>query len=66
VEEHTILGGLGSAVCEVVSEEFPVPVIRMGINDVFGQSGSPDELMEYYGLSVDEIVKKSRNLVKNK
>ncbi len=65
-EEHSIIGGLGSAVCEVVSENYPVPVIRMGINDVFGQSGTPDELMQYYGLTVDKIVQNIRLLLKKK
>ncbi len=65
-EEHSIIGGLGSAVCEVVSENCPVPVIRMGINDVFGQSGTPDELMQHYGLTVDKIVQNIRLLLKKK
>ena len=56
VEEHSILGGLGGAVCEIVCQECPVPVLRMGIMDVFGQSGSPDELLQYYGLTIDKIV----------
>ncbi|MBQ7705986.1 MAG: transketolase family protein [Selenomonadaceae bacterium] len=50
VEEHTIFGGLGEAVCGVLSENYPVPVKRIGINDVFGFSASMDELMEYFGL----------------
>jgi transketolase len=65
VEEHSILGGLGGAVCEVVCQECPVPVLRMGIMDVFGQSGSPDELLEYYGLTVEKIVQNVRILLKN-
>lgn len=65
-EEHSVLGGLGSAVCEVVSEHCPVPVYRLGLNDQFGQSGNPDELMEYYGLTVDTIIGKVRQLLKNK
>ena len=66
VEEHSVLGGLGSAVCEVVCEEYPVPVERMGIMDIFGQSGSPDELIQYYGLTVDKIVEKIHILIKKK
>jgi transketolase len=65
-EEHSIIGGLGSAVCEVVSENYPVPVMRMGINDVFGQSGTPDELMQHYGLTVDKIVQNIHLLLKKK
>ena len=66
VEEHSVLGGLGSAVCEVVCEECPIPVLRMGINDIFGQSGSPDELLEYYDLSVEKIIENTCILIKKK
>jgi len=66
VEEHSILGGLGGAVCEAVCELFPVPVVRMGINDLFGQSGTPDELLEYYGLSVAGIVANTHRLLSKK
>jgi transketolase len=55
VEEHSIIGGLGSAVCEVTGEMCPVPVERVGIRDVFGQSGTPHELMQAYGLTGDDI-----------
>ncbi len=64
VEEHSIIGGLGSAVCEVVSEHGPVPVWRVGIEDQFGQSGSPEELLQHYGLTVDKIAQKVRDLLK--
>lgn len=50
VEEHSIIGGLGGAVCEVLSEKAPVPVKRIGIRDVFGESGSAIKLLEKYGL----------------
>ena len=50
VEEHSILGGLGGAVCEVLAEKCPVPVKRIGINDVFGESGAAGALLEKYGL----------------
>ncbi len=66
VEEHSIIGGLGSAVCEVLSEYCPVPVLRMGIRDEFGQSGSPDELLQHYGLGVEDIVQKVRYLLEIK
>jgi len=56
-EEHSIIGGLGSAVCEVVSERHPVPVVRIGIKDVFGESGKPAELLKAYGLTPEDIVK---------
>jgi transketolase len=54
-EEHSIIGGLGSAVAEVTSENFPVPVIRVGIKDVFGESGKAEELLKAYGLTAEEI-----------
>jgi transketolase len=66
VEEHSVIGGLGSAVCETVSAEAPVPVLRMGINDMFGQSGKPDELMKHYGLTIDQIIHNVRILLKKK
>jgi len=56
-EEHSIIGGLGSAVCEVLSENQPTPVIRVGIKDTFGESGKPAELLKAYGLTADDIVK---------
>jgi len=55
-EEHNIIGGLGSAVAELVTEEFPVPVRRVGVQDVFGESGSPNELLEKYHLTPQAIV----------
>ncbi|WP_055069360.1 transketolase family protein [Clostridium massiliamazoniense] len=65
VEEHNIIGGLGSAVSEVVSEEKPVPVIRVGVKDTFGESGKPEELLKAYGLkdiNIVEAVKKAISL----
>ncbi|MDF2880652.1 MAG: transketolase [Clostridiaceae bacterium] len=56
-EEHSIIGGLGSAVCEVLSEKHPVPVLRIGIKDTFGESGKPAELLKAYGLTADNIAK---------
>lgn len=55
-EEHSIIGGLGSAVAEVISEEYPVPVIKVGVKDTFGESGKPDELLKAYGLTADDVV----------
>ncbi len=59
VEEHQISGGFGSAICEVLSEQCPKQVARVGIHDRFGQSGTPAELMKEYGLTVEDIVKAS-------
>jgi transketolase len=56
-EEHSIIGGLGSAVSEFLSEKHPVQIIRVGIRDVFGCSGKPEELLKLYGLTADNIVK---------
>lgn len=57
VENHSIVGGLGSAVCELLAEYNPLPVKRLGIKDTFGQSGKWDFLLDYYGLTADKLVK---------
>ncbi len=57
-EEHSIIGGLGSAVSEVITENYPVPVLKVGVKDVFGESGKPNELLEKYGLTAADIVNK--------
>ncbi|MCL6636188.1 MAG: transketolase family protein [Peptococcaceae bacterium] len=69
-EEHNIIGGLGSAVAEALGEHFPVPLVRVGIRDTFGESGSPGELLEKYGLTprhiaaaVKEVLPKKRGVV---
>lgn len=62
VEEHSIIGGLGSAVAEVVVENCPTKVIRIGTMDTFGESGDGFELLDKYGLSVDNIVEKAKLL----
>jgi transketolase len=63
-EEHQVTGGLYSAVCEVLSRSYPVKVGFVGVEDKFGQSGSPKELMEFYGLSSDSIAKKAQELLR--
>ena len=65
-EEHQVNGGLGSAVCEVLAEFYPVPVKRVGIEDRFGESGKAEELMEKYGLTAKNICKKAREAQKEK
>ena len=65
-EEHSIIGGLGSAVMEVVSENYPVPVLRVGVKDVFGESGKPQELLEKYGLTAKDIANKVKEAIKLK
>ena len=57
IEDHNIIGGLGSAVCEVLAEEYPCKVTRMGIKDCFGKSGKAEELMEYFQLNAENIIK---------
>ena len=65
-EEHNIIGGLGSAVAEVVCETVPVPVLRVGVNDVFGKSGPAVQLLHEFGLDADNIAAKSKEAVKIK
>ena len=62
-EEHSIIGGLGSAVSEYLSGVFPIPVMRVGVNDEFGRSGKADQVMEAYGLSAENIVARAKELV---
>ncbi len=57
VEEHSVIGGLGSAVCDVLSENYPVPVKKIGVNDEFGHSGPAVDLLKEFGLSSENIVK---------
>ena len=63
VEEHSIIGGLGSAVCEVLSETAPTPVLRIGVNDVFGESGPAKTLIAKYGLDAESIYNKVKAYV---
>ena len=58
VEDHNVIGGLGSAISEVLTEEYPVKLFRMGINDTFGKSGKATELMQYFGITAENIVEK--------
>ena len=57
IEDHSIIGGLGTAVCEVLSENFPAKVTRIGINDTFGESGKAEELLKKYNLNSEYLVK---------
>ncbi len=59
-EEHTVIGGLGSAVTECLSEKRPTPVLRVGVNDVFGRSGPAKELVSYFGLDAAAIAAKAK------
>lgn len=65
-EEHQIMGGFGSAVAEVVVRNHPVPMDFVGMNDSFGESGKPEELMKKYGFDKDNIIYKTKNLLFNR
>ena len=64
VENHSIIGGLGSAICETLADKLPSKVYRFGINDEFGQSGKAEELIEYYGLDSKTLAKRIRAIIK--
>ena len=64
VEEHSVIGGLGSAVCDALCAKAPTPVLKIGINDVFGESGPALELLKKYGLDGEGIFRKVRDFVK--
>ena len=63
VEEHSVIGGLGSAVCDCLSEKAPTQVLKIGVNDVFGESGPALKLIEKYGLDAESIYNKVKNFV---
>lgn len=65
-EEHSVIGGLGSAVAEVLSEECPTPLVRVGVNDTFGESGPAWELLKKYGLSAENIAKAAASAIAKK
>ena len=62
-EEHSVIGGLGSAVCEVLADEYPVKVKRIGMQDVFGESGSASDLTHKYGLDAEGVYKQVKEFV---
>ena len=64
VEEHSVIGGVGSAVCDVLSENYPTKVLKIGVNDVFGESGPAVELIKKYGLDGASIAEKVKAFVK--
>ena len=61
VEDHSVIGGLGSSICEVLAEEYPTKVTRLGIQDTFGKSGNAIELMKYFKIDAEAIIKAVRN-----
>ena len=66
VEEHQVKGGMGSAVAEVLAQNYPVPMEFLGVQDKFGQSGTPEELVEHYGMGTDAIKEAVRKVLKRK
>ena len=58
IENHSVIGGLGSAVCETLAENAPTKVVRLGMQDAFGQSGTPSQLLKHYELDAENIAKK--------
>lgn len=65
-EEHNVIGGLGEAVCEAVCAEYPVPVVKVGVEDTFGKSGPAVELLHIFGLDSDNIVEKAKIAISKK
>jgi transketolase len=65
-EEHSVIGGLGGAVCEVIAENYPVPVRMLGVQDRFGTSGTAPELLEHYGLTAAKIVEFAKDVLSKK
>ena len=61
IEDHNIIGGLGSAISEVLTDEYPATLIRLGIKDTFGKSGKAEELMKYFGITSEQIIKELEN-----
>jgi transketolase len=66
LEEHQVQGGMGSAVCEVLSQHVPVPVEMLGMQDQFGQSGEPQELIEFYGMGASSVVDAVKKVIQRK
>jgi transketolase len=66
VEEHSIIGGLGGTVSELLSRTIPTPMEYVGVQDSFGESGEPDEIMEKYGLTIQSVVGAARRVIKRK
>lgn len=66
VEEHQAMGGMGSAVCEILAKNYPVPVEIIGVEDRFGESGKPNELLKEFGLTAENIIKAVEKVIKRK
>lgn len=66
IEDHTVIGGLGSAIAELIAEESPAALVRLGLQDTYGESGFPDELLDEYGMSVNDIVAGAERAIRKK
>jgi transketolase len=66
VEDHNIIGALGSAMAELIAEEFPVPLVRVGLQDVFPRSGESEALLDHYHLGIEDIVRAAQTVLKKK
>ena len=66
VEEHSVIGGLGGAVCELLSQTMPIPVLRVGTNDCYGRSGPAKELLSMFGLDAAAICEKAKAAIQLK
>ena len=66
VEEHQVMGGMGSAVAEILSKKQPVPIEMIGIQDRWGESGEPQELIEHFGLGATHIIKAVKKVLRRK
>ena len=66
VEDHNIIGGLGSAIAEVIAEHRPVPLVRLGLRDIFPRSGRPEELLDFYNIGVADIVAGAQRAIEKK
>ena len=66
VEEHQVAGGMGSAVAEVLARNYPVPIEFIGVQNHFGESGEPNELVEHFGMGVSHIVEAAKKVIGRK
>ncbi len=66
VEDSSIMGGLGGSITEILSENYPIPIHRIGVRDVFGQTGNMEELATEYSMNITDIIKAAKNVIKKK
>jgi transketolase len=66
VEEHNVIGGLGDAIAQASSKNFPIPIEYVGTRDTFGESGTPDELLKKYGLDIPDIIAAAEKVLARK